>query len=65
MGETGRGNGDKHLFSLIYQGKPVKLALSASAIRKIIRITYERLELGDDANGGFSGHSVNVGAAQD
>ena len=36
-----------------------------SAIKKIIRITNERLELRDDANGGFSGHSMRVGAAQD
>ena len=60
-----RGNGYKYLFSPIYQGKPVNRALSVSAIKKIIRITNERLELGDDSTGRFSGHSMRVGAAQD
>ena len=60
-----RGNGYKFLFSPIYQGKPINRALSVSAIKKIIRITNERLELEDDSNGGFSGHSMRVGAAQD
>ena len=60
-----RGDGYKYLFIPIYQNKPVNRALSVSAIKKIIRITNERLELGDDSTGGFSGHSMRVGAAQD
>lgn len=36
-----------------------------SAIKKVIRTTNERLELGDDSIGRISGHSMRVGAAQD
>ena len=60
-----RGDGYKYLFSPTYQGKPVNRALSVSAIKKIIRTTNERLELGDHSTVGFSGHSMRVGAAQD
>ena len=60
-----RGDGYKYLFSPIYQGKPIDRPLSVSAIKKVIRTTNERLELGDDSTGGFSGHSMRVGAAQD
>ena len=40
-------------------------ALSVSAIKKIIRVTNEKLELEYDSTGRFSGHSMRVGAAQD
>ena len=38
---------------------------ASDAIKKVIRITNQRLEVGDDSNGRFSGHSMRVGAAQD
>ena len=60
-----RGNGYKYLFSPIYQGKPINRVLSVSAIKKNIRITNEKLQIRNDSTGGFSGHSMRVGAAQD
>ena len=60
-----RGDGYKYLFSPIYQDKPIDRALSVSAIKKIIRTTNERLDLGANSSEGFSGHSMRVGAAQD
>jgi site-specific recombinase XerD len=60
-----RGSEIAPLFCPIYHGKPIDRELSADTVKRLVKEGADLAGIAPCDKGGFSGHSMRVGAAQD